>query len=161
VERSNALACLEGRSRTPGRVPRAVRQRNFMSMSDDDDEERARDEDTGGDADVEDDGDAPERPHPATSMSSFVLSPPLPSSSPRTRERVLPIDEEEDRVLPPPASNFQTHGQRKRKSSSSSVSKPKSRRGTLESWFPLANFIDLKDDELQGWRGVVEIVNGL
>jgi hypothetical protein len=132
-----------------------------MSMSDDDDEEN-RDEDTGGDADVEDDGDAPEVPHSAPSMSSFVLSPPLPSPRNSTRESArLAIDEEEDRVLPPPASNFQTHVQQKRTSSSSSVSKPKSRRGTLESWFPLANFIDLKDDELQGWRGVVEIVNGL
>ncbi|KAN0113820.1 hypothetical protein V8E52_007292 [Russula decolorans] len=164
VERSNALACLEGRSRTPGRVSRRMRRRNFMSMSDDDDEEKARDEDTEGDADVEDDDDTPERPHPTTSMSSFVLSPPPPSPSPRTREGArLLIDEEEDRVLPPPASNFQTQVQQKRKSSSSSVSvsKPKSRRGTLESWFPLANFIDLKDEELQGWRGVVEIVNGL
>ena len=129
-------------------------------MSDDDEENR--DDDPGGDADVEDDGDAPEQLHPTTSMSSFVLSPPLPSPSRSTRERTrLPIDEEEDRVLPPPASNFRTQVQQKRTSSSSSVSKPKSRRGTLESWFPLANFIDLKDDELQGWRGVVEIVNGL
>ena len=32
-------------------------------------------------ADVEGDGDAPERPHPTTSMSLFVLSPPLPSPS--------------------------------------------------------------------------------
>ncbi len=128
-------------------------------MSDDEDEEN-RDEDTGGDADVEDDGDAPEVPHPTPSMSSFVLSPSLPSPRRSTGEGArLAIDEEEDRVLPPPASNFQT--QQKRTSSSSSVSKPKSRRGTLESWFPLANFIDLKDDELQGWRGVVEIVNGL
>lgn len=131
-----------------------------MSMSDDDEEEKAKDEDTGGDADVEDDGDAPEPPRTARSMSSFVLSPTLPSR--RTRERArLPVDEEEDRVLPPPASNFHTRVQQKRTSSSSSVSKPKSRRATLESWFPLANFIDLKDDELQGWRGVVEIVNGL
>jgi hypothetical protein len=135
-----------------------------MSMSDDEDEE-VKDEDPGGDADVEDDGDAPEQPHPTTSMSSFVLSPPLPSPSRRadvvSREtNRLPIDEEEDRVLPPPTSNFRPPVQRT-SSSSSSVSKPKSRSGTLESWFPLANFIDLKDDELQGWRGVVEIVNSL
>lgn len=32
AERSDALACLEGRSRAPGRVPRRVRQRNFMTM---------------------------------------------------------------------------------------------------------------------------------
>jgi hypothetical protein len=130
-------------------------------MSDDDDEEN-RDDDTGGDADVEDDGDAPERPHPTPSMASFVLSPPPRSPSRNTSERArFPIDEEEDRVLPPPASNLHTRVQQKRTSSSSSVSKPKSRRSTLESWFPLANFIDLKDDDLQGWRSVVEIVNGL
>jgi len=151
AERSNALACLEGRSRAPGRVPRSVRQRNFMSMSDDEEEARD-DEDAGGDADVEDDSDAPERLQTA-SRSSFVLSPSL--SSPARS----PVDEEEDRVLPP----FRPHFRQQRTSSSSSASKHKSRsrRSTLESWFPLANFIDLKDDELQGWRGVVEIVNGL
>src|SRR5216684_2680888 len=74
-----------------------------------------------------------QRPHPTTSMSLFVLSPPSPSPSsradvvPRERNR-LPIDEEEDRVLPLPASNFCRHVQR---TSSSSMSKPKSRRGTL------------------------------
>lgn len=163
VERSNALACLEGRSRAPGRVPRSVRQRNFMSMSDDEDEARD-DEDAAGDADVEDDSDAPERSQPSASGSSFVQSPPLPSPRRRLPDTVArcPVDEEEDRVLPPSVSNLH-HIHRQRTSSSSSASKPKSRsrRGTLESWFPLANFIDLKDDELQGWRGVVEIVNGL
>ena len=155
AERSNALACLEGRSRAPGRVPRRVRQRNFMSMSDDEEEARD-DDDAGGDADVEDDSDAPERPQ-STSRTSFMLSP-SPSSPARS-----PVDEEEDRVLPPSASNFRPHLRQQRTSSSSSASKYKSRsrRSTLESWFPLANFIDLKDDELQGWRGVVEIVNGL
>ncbi|KAI0291873.1 hypothetical protein BC826DRAFT_466138 [Russula brevipes] len=53
MERSNALACLEGRSRNPARVPRSMRQRNFMSMSDDEAEEVGDGEDTGGDADVE------------------------------------------------------------------------------------------------------------
>lgn len=154
AERSNALACLEGRSRAPGRVPRSVRQRNFMSMSDDEEEARD-DEDAGGDADVEDDSDAPVRLQTA-SRSSFVLS---PSQSSPARS---PVDEEEDRVLPP-ASKFRPHFRQQRTSSSSSASKHKSRsrRSTLESWFPLANFIDLKDEELQGWRGVVEIVNGL
>lgn len=155
AERSNALACLEGRSRAPGRVARGVRQRNFMSMSDD--EEDARDdEDAGGDADVEDDSDAPERSHQTPSRSTFMLSPSVASPA------RSPIDEEEDRVLPP-STNSRPHVRPQRTSSSSSVSKRKSqsRRGTLESWFPLANFIDLKDDELQGWRGVVEIVNGL
>ena len=141
VERSDALACLEGRSRNPARIPSKARQRNFMSMSDDEDE------DAGGDADVEDDGDAPEQLPGAASKSSLVSS----ASGP---ESCSPVDEEEDRVLP--ATAIPSHVQ-------AAPSKPRSRsrRSTLESWFPLANFIDLKDDELQGWRGIVEIVNGL
>ena len=114
-----------------------VRQRNFMSMSDDEDEE-AKNENPGGDTNVVDDGDAPERPHPTTSMSSFVLSPPLPSPSRRadmvSRERDrLPINEEENRVLPLLASNFCPHVQRT--SSSSSMSKPKLRHDTPGSFF--------------------------
>jgi len=157
VERSNALACLEGRSRMPGRVPRKVRQRNFMSMSDDEDDAAGDEDDAGGDADVEDDSDAPERPL-RTSLSSSLTPPTCaPTSSTGTdspAEFHSPVDEEEDRVLPTTA--VPSHIQ-------AATSKPKSRsrRSTLESWFPLANFIDLKDDELQGWRGVVEIVNGL
>lgn len=157
MERSNALACLEGRSRSPGRIARSVRQRNFMSMSDDEDEEAGGDEDTAGDADVEDDSDAPEPPPRGTFRSLAAVlttSAPNPSTGISVASR-FPIDEEEDRVLPAPAA-IPSHMQ-----TASSKPKSRSRRGTLESWFPLANFIDLKDDELQGWRGVVEIVNGL
>jgi hypothetical protein len=103
AERSNALACLEGHL-----VPLVgfigwCANGILLSMSDDEDKE-AKDEDPGGDADVEDDDEAPERPLPTTSMSSFVLSPPLPSPSRRAdvvsreRNRLL-IDEAEDRVL--------------------------------------------------------------
>ncbi|KAH9953649.1 hypothetical protein BC827DRAFT_1247130 [Russula dissimulans] len=152
VERSNALACLEGRYDAPGRVPRSTRQRNFMSMSDDEDEEMARDdEDTGGEADVEDDGDAPER-SPRSIFKSSLL-PSASRQSPRKMSHWL-IDEEEDRVLPPATIPS-------RRQSPSSNPRSRSRRSTLESWFPLANFIDLRDDELQGLRSVVEIVNGL
>lgn len=157
MERSNALACLEGRSHVPGRVPRKVRQRNFMSMSDDEDEVAGDDEDAGGDADIEDDSDAPDRP-PRTMLGSSLASPTsAPTSSTRTirgAEFHSPVDEEEDRVLPVAATP--SHIQ-----AASPKPRSRSRRSTLESWFPLANFIDLKDDELQGWRGVVEIVNGL
>src|SRR6266850_2089895 len=161
MERSNALACLEGRSRTPGRVPRKVRQRNFMSMSDDEDEAAGDDEDAGGDADVEDDSDAPERPPRANTFRSSASSA-SPRRSPGRKdlsagtwaESCSPVDEEEDRVLPA-VSAIPSHVQ-----AASSKPRSRSRRGTLESWFPLANFIDLKDDELQGWRGVVDI-NGL
>jgi hypothetical protein len=164
MERSNALACLEGRSRTPGRVPRKVRQRNFMSMSDDEDEAAGDDEDAGGDADVEDASDAPERPLRANTVRSSSASSPSARRSPGRKdlsagtdtgaELRSPVDEEEDRVLPA-VSAIPSHVQ-----AASSKPKSRSRRGTLESWFPLANFIDLKDDELQGWRGVVDI-NGL
>jgi hypothetical protein len=129
-----------------------MRQRNFMSMSDDEAEEVGDGEDTGGDADVEDDGNTSEPPPRATFRSAFAS--PVSPRRPDRAVRTSPVDEEEDRVLPPAAipSRIQTP-----------PSKPqsRSRRSTLESWFPLANFIDLKDDELQGWRGVVEIVNGL
>lgn len=165
AERSNALACLEGLSCVPGRVSRNSRQQNFMSMSDDEDEEEADTDATGADADVEDDdGDSfpPLSPLPPAPRSARMrtLSSVLPTSltlanAAATTEIRSPIDEEEDCVLPPAA--FSALRQ-------TSPSKPRarSRRSTLESWFPpLANFIDFKDDELSGWRGVVEIVNGL
>jgi len=122
-----------------------------MSMSDDEDEVARDDEDTGGEADVEDDSDAPERSPRSTFKSSFVSS--ASRQSPRKMSH-WPIDEEEDRVLPPATIPS-------RRQSPTSNPRSRSRRSTLESWFPLANFIDLKDDELQGLRGVVEIVNGL
>jgi len=112
---------------------------------------------------VEDDSDAPGRPPRATiSRSTSVPSASARRSPSRKNtstytgpESRSPVDEEEDRVLPA-ATAIPSHVQ-----AASSKPRSRSRRGTLESWFPLANFIDLKDDELQGWRGVVEIVNGL
>jgi hypothetical protein len=125
-----------------------------MSMTDDEDE-AVGDIDDGGDADVEDGSDVPEPPSRPTSPSSPVLSVSLPSPSAAmcTVSR-SPVDEEEDCVLPAPAMPLQTQ---------IPPSKPqtRSRRSTLDSWFPIANFIDLRDDELQSWRGVIEIVNGL
>ncbi|KAH9022794.1 hypothetical protein EDB84DRAFT_1564884 [Lactarius hengduanensis] len=158
--RSNALACLEGLSRAPGRIPRNTRQ-NFMSMSDDEDEEAMNDTDVGKDADVEDESDAlatvPPVPSPLlrsarTRVSSFVLPASLPGGYLATDRS--PIDEEEDCVLPPAAISAL-------KQTSPSKLQSRSRRSTLESWFPLANFIDLKDEDLSNWRGVVEILNGL
>jgi hypothetical protein len=124
-------------------------------MSDDEDEEADTDA-AGADADVEDDDDgfmSPSPLPPRTRTSSFVVPASLTIGNVATFSS--PIDEEEDCVLPPAA--FSALRQ-------TSPSKPRarSRRSTLESWFPpLANFIDFKDDELSGWRGVVEIVNGL
>ena len=137
-----------------------------MSMSDDDDDE-ADESDVGEDADVEEEEDdfttlqpppTPPRSAARTRASSLVL----PASSPignvaTIAEYRSPIDEEEDCVLPPAAISAL-----RQTTSSSKPSRSRSRRSTLESWFPpLANFIDFKDEELSGWRGVVEIVNGL
>jgi len=140
-----------------------------MSMSDDEDDEDEGEEDT--EADVEDeavDVFPPPPPPPQTGRtraSSFVLPPPAPLPRGDVATTVvnesshvspLPVDEEEDCVLPPAAMTALTQ--------TFCPSKPRtrSRRSTLESWFPpLANFIDLKDEELSSWRGVVEIVNGL
>ncbi|KAF8266154.1 hypothetical protein EI94DRAFT_1733910 [Lactarius quietus] len=156
AERNNALACLEGISRVSGRIARNPRQHNFMSMSDDEDEEC--DTDAGEEADVEDDDDAfttlpPQPPAPRsgrTRASSFILPAVLPIGSVATvapvAETHSPIDEEEDCVLPPAAI---------------SALRQTTTPTKLESWFPLANFIDFKDDELSGWRGIVEIVNSL
>ncbi|KAI0306160.1 hypothetical protein B0F90DRAFT_970333 [Multifurca ochricompacta] len=149
AERSNALACLEGRSRTSGRIPRSMRHRNFMSMSDDEDEEVEGD--TGEDGDVEDDSDVSK---PLDALNSSLRVPIPVTVSTATTNSHCPIDEEEDRVLPVVAMLSPTE---------ISTVKPKtrSRCSTLESWLPLVNFIDLKDDELPAWRGIVEIVSGL
>ena len=136
-----------------------------MSMSDDEDDEGADTDATGADADVEDDdGDAftslsslPPAPRSARMRtSSFALPTSLTIGNAATAaEMRFPIDEEEDCVLPPAAFSVL-------RQTSPSKPRARSRRSTLESWFPpLANFIDFKDDELSGWRGVVEIVNGL
>jgi hypothetical protein len=136
-----------------------------MSMSDDDDE--ADESDAGEDADVEEEDDfttlqplpTPPRSAARTRASSFVLPASLPIGNVATvAESHSPIDEEEDCVLPPAAIS----ALRQTTTSSSKPPRSRSRRSTLESWFPpLANFIDFKDEELSGWRGVVEIVNGL
>ena len=126
-----------------------------------DDEEEDDHTDAGDDADVEDESDAftslPPPPPPArsprTRASSFVLPASLPIGNVATvAESRSPIDEEEDCVLPPAAISAL------RQTSPSKPPRSRSRRSTLESWF---NFLDFKDEELSGWRGVVEIVNGL
>ncbi|TFY76139.1 hypothetical protein EWM64_g7873 [Hericium alpestre] len=33
------------------------------------------------------------------------------------------------------------------------------RRGTSEAWFPLVNFLDFRDDDLPGWRSIVELAS--
>ncbi|KAA1475543.1 hypothetical protein DENSPDRAFT_853060 [Dentipellis sp. KUC8613] len=99
ANRSDALACLEGRDRA------RYRRRNFMSLSDDEDEDEEDDE-----ADVEDELDDDVQP---------AVKPSPVRAKPRTR----------------------------------------SRRGTADSWFPFANFIDLRDDDLPSWRSFIEIAS--
>ncbi|KAH9855293.1 hypothetical protein C2E23DRAFT_724860 [Lenzites betulinus] len=132
VNRSAALAALEGRSSPNSHSRQRSRPKNFMSMSDDEDE---------GDAD-ESENHVP------------VAAPPAPIDTSATTTLLDVLQEEEDVVVPNPKSN-------KRKSSSTPISrKSRSRRGTLESLLsPLTNFIDFRDDDrsTRSWRSFVEI----
>ncbi|KAF8836204.1 hypothetical protein BDN67DRAFT_937088 [Paxillus ammoniavirescens] len=131
--RMDALACLEGRSRAPNRIPRAGFRRNFMSFSDDEDDNwtpkstpkskapteassvpQIHVEDTSGLADVEDEADAI---IPALSRKRGAAKPAKPTRSTRKR------------------------------------------RSTIDTWFPLRSFIDFKDDDLSAWnwRSFIEI----
>ncbi|TFY58164.1 hypothetical protein EVG20_g8258 [Dentipellis fragilis] len=105
ANRSDALACLEGRDRA------RYRRRNFMNLSDDEDE-----------ADVEDELDDVH-----TRAPSLRAPPPTPMA-----------------VKPSPVK---------------AKPRTRSRRGTADSWFPFANFIDLRDDDLPSWRSFIEIAS--
>ncbi|KAI0819599.1 hypothetical protein BC628DRAFT_1014662 [Trametes gibbosa] len=131
VNRSAALAALEGRSSSNSHSRQRSRPGNFMSMSDD-----------------EDDGDADEIENHGSASTT------LPTSGPSVTSLLDVLQEEEDVVVPaarPP----------KRVSSSTPVlRKSRSRRGTIESLLsPLTNFIDFRDDDrsTRSWRSFVEI----
>ncbi|KAI0644340.1 hypothetical protein C8Q79DRAFT_1012131 [Trametes meyenii] len=130
VNRSAALAALEGRSAPKSRSLNRARPRNFMSMSDD-----------------EDDGEADEGENQA---------PPAASNGTAQPSLLDVLQEEEDvvdRIPAPTASKrLSTSAQGPRKS--------RSRRGTIESLLsPLTNFIDFRDDDgsTRSWRSFVEI----
>ena len=132
VNRSAALAALEGRAERKRR--QSARPSNFMSMSDDED-----------DTDLDTTTD---------SRSSASVS--KSSSAPASAAPVLleVLQEEEDIVVPSPRPSAA------RLSSPPSSKKGRSRRGTLESLLsPLANFIDFGDNEgaTRSWRSFVEI----
>ncbi|KAH7926407.1 hypothetical protein BV22DRAFT_1194396 [Leucogyrophana mollusca] len=126
--RMDALACLEGRSRAAGRIPRSRLRRNFMSLSEDEDEEPAVSseppitpqihvDDFCSFADIEDEADAI-----MPSLSRKHLSPKAPFTP---------------QSAPP---------QRRKRGS------------TIDSWFGFKSFIDLKDDDLSwNWRSFIEI----
>ncbi|KAI0060234.1 hypothetical protein BV25DRAFT_1828062 [Artomyces pyxidatus] len=144
AHRSDALAHLEGRAGMPRRTmpPRA---RNFMNMTDDEDEE-------------DDFHVAPRDVAHSRLTVPASIHMQVPPSSPTYYD-------DEDRVLPAPITHSRSLPQSR--ASMSSLSPPPSvkggrrRRSTIESWFPLANFIDLKDDDLASWRGLVEIASAL
>ncbi|CDO75239.1 hypothetical protein BN946_scf185036.g3 [Trametes cinnabarina] len=131
VNRSAALAALEGRA-TPIPLPEtSSRPRNFMSMSDDED-----------DMEIDEIKAFPLPPSTAPAAA------PLPSS-------LLDVLEEEEDVVVPSASPSA-----RQKRSSTVSSKRRSRRGTIESLLsPLANFIDFSNDDAstRSWRSFVEI----
>ena len=124
VNRSVALACLEGREGSSTRIPRKSHS-NFMSMSDDDDE---------------DDSLAP---------SSF------PSMDRAANKRLSAIT----------VSNIPSSGEKEAESFSSDQQskavpvRSRHRSRTMESWFPpLANFIDLRNEEdPPNWRSFIEL----
>ncbi|KAI0925084.1 hypothetical protein AcW2_005776 [Taiwanofungus camphoratus] len=136
LNRSAALAMLEGRSCSRSRS--RSRPRNFMSMSDDEDE--------------------PE-PEPCGALPVQDVQ----------RRLMQVLREEEDLVLPAsapasaPGSNRDSASSErgvKRWSGSGSTPPGRRRRGTIESFLsPLANFIDLKDDDFSthSWRSFVEV----
>lgn len=124
----DALACLEGRSRAANRIPRSNLRRNFMSMSDDEDDE-------------------------AKVLSSKENTP----IQVEDFGAFADIEDEGDAIMPSCNHLSQKPATFPR---SVSVSQPpkRQRRSTIESWFPLKSFIDLKDDDLSwNWRSFIEI----
>ncbi|KAG1864884.1 hypothetical protein F4604DRAFT_1586384 [Suillus subluteus] len=127
--RMDALACLEGRSRAANRIPRSSLRKNFMSMSDDEDDE-------------------------AKVLSSLGNTPFIQVED---FGSFADIEDEGDAIIPSPKHLSPKQATFPR---SVSVSYPpkRQRRSTVDTWFPLKSFIDLKDDDLSWhWRSFVEI----
>ncbi|KAG1780835.1 hypothetical protein EV702DRAFT_1193662 [Suillus placidus] len=131
--RMDALACLEGRSRAANRIPRSSLRNNFMSMSDDEDDETKALSSLGNTPFIQ-----------VEDFGSFA-----------------DIEDEGDVIIP-----SSKHISQKQKQAtfprSVSVSQPVQRqrpgRSTVDTWFPLKSFIDLKDDDLSwNWRSFIEI----
>ncbi|TFK52078.1 hypothetical protein OE88DRAFT_1502449 [Heliocybe sulcata] len=152
ANRSNALACLEGRACNPHRISRT--KTNFMSLSDDEDDAEADDE-----------------------IADFVQEK-APSQRDSIHLHEAMLLEDEDVVIPASprcSGRLRSHSRaqapkiRSRANTlllsitvpdaaTSPSKKPRSRSGTLESWFPpFADFIDFADDEASKWRSFVEV----
>jgi len=130
MNRLEALACLEGRESSSSRVPRKSHS-NFMSMSDDEDED---------DIFTSTDWEANRRL--STVMAGNI---PLPAI-------MLGVEKE---AGPFPSDLLVTQSPRQ---SRVAPVRNRHRSRTLESWFPpLANFIDLKNEEdPPKWRSFIE-----
>ncbi|KAG2346708.1 hypothetical protein BDR05DRAFT_928220 [Suillus weaverae] len=129
--RMDALACLEGRSRAANRIPRSSLRNNFMSMSDDEDDETKALSSLGNTPFIQ-----------VEDIGSFA-----------------DVEDEGDVIIP-----SSKHISKKQATfpRSVSVSRPAQRqrlgRSTVDTWFPLKSFIDLKDDDLSwNWRSFIEI----
>ncbi|KAG6857433.1 hypothetical protein H0H87_003500 [Tephrocybe sp. NHM501043] len=145
VNRSHALARLEGRTRSTRR-PRPPVKRNFMSMTDDD-SDADREDNNGDDDDHIDDH--------------------------RRRVALSVLNEPEDLVLPPPTiplydpRSAPVGGRFPSLSLTSRLSSPRKKRTTTKEWFPLKSFIDLQaspdreDDFFSrwSWRSFIEVAS--
>ncbi|KAI0351834.1 hypothetical protein OH77DRAFT_1410398 [Trametes cingulata] len=130
VNRSAALAALEGRSPANSHSRQRSRPKNFMSMSDD-----------------EDDGESDQ-------TENHV--PPAPAPSAPLQQSLLDVLQEEEDVVVP----TQGASAKRASASTPASRKSRSRRGTIESLLsPLTNFIDFRDDDgsTRSWRSFVEI----
>lgn len=126
----DALACLEGRSRAPNRVPRSSGLRNnFMSFSDDEDEN-------------------------STTRRSTALSTTTASIQIEDLSAFADVEDEVDIPVPPRKCVAADRAKPARQEKLA-----RKRRGTIESWFPLKSFIDFKDDDMSSWnwRSFIEI----
>ncbi|KDQ50769.1 hypothetical protein JAAARDRAFT_63043 [Jaapia argillacea MUCL 33604] len=166
ANRSDALACLEGRSSSPDRIPRS--RSNFMCMSDDedeDDEEECEAFDDISPLPVWNDEDQQEsdsldfhdalvyRPTKPAASRAPSAAHPRPSAA---FTRTLPSRSQTHIVFskPPPTASIPAscHPLTHRSSISTTSSKSsRKRRSTMESsWFPIpasfVNFMDLADD---------------
>ncbi|KAF9643829.1 hypothetical protein BDM02DRAFT_3122877 [Thelephora ganbajun] len=135
MNRLVALACLEGRGPSPTRPPRGDHS-NFMSMSDDEDEDDSLPSSSRPSADRE----ASQRLSTITASSVSVLavlSSGMREVEPLSSDLLVPQSLQQSKIVPV----------RKRH-----------RSRTMESWFPpLANFIDLKNEEdPPNWRSFIE-----
>ncbi|KAH7913054.1 hypothetical protein BJ138DRAFT_1082357 [Hygrophoropsis aurantiaca] len=127
--RMDALACLEGRSRAAGRILPSRLRGNFMSLSEDEDDE-------------------PEVP---------MASPATPQIQVEDFCSFADIEDEEDAIIPSLSRKHLSPKTTSKPHQSAPVQRRK-RGSTIDSWFPLKSFIDLKDDELSwNWRSFIEI----